>query len=179
MIAIEELLWSTRFPCRKTGRARRIQQRARRRFTPNLLDHFPARGGVIALIIFLGARLEGVLQYMQGNNTQLCNTLLPAYSFTTRSSAAERSIASISVWRVTARSKSASNPVPAAKACAARLYAWATLRGGPGGVPSGTRVYWAGAGISASGALPLAAYNMFGPMLKAPGAEITIVPARP
>src|SRR5262245_45284818 len=46
---------------------------------------------------------------------------LPAYSFTTRSSAAERSIASISVWRVTARSKSTSNPVPAAKACAARL----------------------------------------------------------
>ena len=46
---------------------------------------------------------------------------LPAYSFTTRSSAAERSIASISLWRVTARSKSTSNPVPAAKACAARL----------------------------------------------------------
>jgi len=57
--------------------------------------------------------------------------------------------------------------------------AWATWRSGPGGVPSGTRVYWAGAGISASGALPWAAYNTSGPMLKAPVAEITIVPSRP
>jgi hypothetical protein len=99
----------------------------------------------MALIICLGARPEGVSQlwisprelsriplkkcgglslflpHMQEKNPQLCNTLLPAYSFTTRSSAAERSIASISVWRVTARSKSTSNPVPEAKACAARL----------------------------------------------------------
>jgi hypothetical protein len=57
---------------------------------------------------------------MQENNPQRCNTLLPAYSVTTRASAAERSIASISVWRVTARSKSTSNPVPEAKACAGR-----------------------------------------------------------
>src|SRR5262245_35562899 len=121
MIAIGELLWSTRFPYRNTGRARRVQQRARRRCTPNLLAHSPARGGVIALIIFLGARLEGVSQHMQEKNLQFCNTLLPAYSFTTRSSAAERSIASISLWRVTARSKSTSNPVPEAKAYAARL----------------------------------------------------------
>jgi hypothetical protein len=99
----------------------------------------------MALIICLDARPEGVAQllisqralsqmplkqcgglslflpHMQENNPQLCTTLLPAYSFTTRSSAAERSIASISLWRVTARSKSTSNPVPDAKACAARL----------------------------------------------------------
>src|SRR5215467_142464 len=129
----------------KTGRARRRQQRARRRCTTNLLEHSPARGGVMALIICLGARPEGVAQllishrelsqihlkqcggfslflpHMQENNPQLCNTLLPAYSFTTRSSAAERSIASISLWRVTARSKSTSNPVPEAKTCATRL----------------------------------------------------------
>jgi hypothetical protein len=71
---------------------------ARRRCTPNLLDHSPARGGVIALIIFLGARPEGVSQllislrelsqiplknceelslflpHMQEKNPQLCNT---------------------------------------------------------------------------------------------------------
>jgi hypothetical protein len=105
----------------KTGHARRLQQQARRRCTPNLLDHSPARGEVIALIIFLGARPEGVSQllislrelskiplkncgglslflpHMQEKNPQLYNTLLPAYSFTTRSSAAERSIASISL----------------------------------------------------------------------------------
>ena len=99
----------------------------------------------MALIICLGARPEGVSQlvishrelsqiplkqceglslflpHMPENNPQLGTTLLPAYSVTTRSSAAERSIASISVWRVTARSKSTSNPVPEAKACAARL----------------------------------------------------------
>ena len=99
----------------------------------------------MALILCLGARPEGVsplwlspralsqiprkqcaglslcFPHMQENNPQRCTTLLPAYSCTTRSSAAERSIASISVWRVTARSKSTSNPVPAAKACAARL----------------------------------------------------------
>jgi hypothetical protein len=99
----------------------------------------------MALIIFLGARPEDVsplvishrelsqiplktcgglslfLPHMQEKNPQLCNTLLPAYSVTTRSSAAERSIASISLWRVTARSKSTSNPVPEAKAYAARL----------------------------------------------------------
>jgi hypothetical protein len=99
----------------------------------------------MALIIGLGARSEGVapllishrelsqiplktcgglslfLPHMQENNPQRCNTLLLAYSVTTRSSAAERSMASISLWRVTARSKSTSNPVPAAKACAARL----------------------------------------------------------
>src|SRR6266567_4152338 len=120
MIAIGELLWSTRFPCLTTGRARRLQQRARRRCTPNLLEHAPAHGGGIALSICLGARPEGVaplllshrelsqiplkqcgglslfLPHMQENNPQLCNTLLSAYSFTTRSSAAERSIASIS-----------------------------------------------------------------------------------
>src|SRR5512132_3415795 len=107
MIAIGELLWSTRFRCLKTGRTRR-------RCTPNLLDRSPARGGVLALILFLGARPEGVAQLlisqrvlsqiplkqcgglslflprMQENNPQLYNTLLPAYSFTTRSSAAER-----------------------------------------------------------------------------------------
>jgi len=30
----------------QTGRAHRLQQRARRRCTPNLLAHAPARGGV-------------------------------------------------------------------------------------------------------------------------------------
>src|SRR5882672_11068520 len=48
MIAIGELLWSKRFQCMKTGRARRVQQRARRRFTPNLLDHYTARDGHLA-----------------------------------------------------------------------------------------------------------------------------------
>jgi hypothetical protein len=37
----------------KTGRARRVQQRARRRFTPNLRDHYTSRGGILSLIIFL------------------------------------------------------------------------------------------------------------------------------
>src|SRR5215467_981386 len=109
MIAIGELLWSTRFPCMQTGRARRLQQRARRRCTPNLLDHAPACGGVLALILCLGARPEGVapllishrelsqiplkqcgrlsllLPHMREKHPQLCNTLLSAYSFTTRS----------------------------------------------------------------------------------------------
>src|SRR4029453_6151295 len=57
MIAIGELLWSTRFRCLKTGRTRR-------RCTPNLLDRSPARGGVLALILFLGARPEGVAQLL-------------------------------------------------------------------------------------------------------------------
>ena len=43
----------------------------------------------------------------------------------------------------------------------------------------GDKVYWSGIGISTSGAFPLAAYNTFGPMLKARGVEITIVPSRP
>src|SRR6266581_156122 len=53
MIAIGELLCRKRFPCMKTGHARRVQQRARRRCTPNLLDHYTSRGGIISLIIFL------------------------------------------------------------------------------------------------------------------------------
>ena len=44
---------------------------------------------------------------------------LSASSVTTRASAAAR--AAISLWRVTARSTSTSNPVPTAKAWAARL----------------------------------------------------------
>src|SRR5207249_9079498 len=48
---------------------------------------------------------------------------------------AARSILSISLWRVTARSKSTSKSASALKASAARAYAWATLYADPVGVP--------------------------------------------
>src|SRR5262245_50436805 len=100
-------------------------------------------------------------------------------SATDRPDAADRSIASISVWRRTARSKPTSNDPPPRSAPAARAYAWATLYGGPAGVPLGADRYLSGTGMTAMASLPRPACIWFGPWLSAPLARMTIAPSRP
>src|SRR5262245_48719748 len=100
-------------------------------------------------------------------------------SFTDRPIAADRSIASISLWRLTARSKSTSKGPPPRRASAARAYACATLYGCPAGVLSGTNRYLAGTGIATIDALPWPACIWFGPRLRAPFALMIRAPSRP
>ena len=79
---------------------------------------------------------------------------------------------------VTAWAKSGSKRSPAARARARRAYAWATFRGGPAGVPSGTSVKSAGGSSAVSGWPPRAPVSRLGPVFAAPP-SMTRAPSRP